>query len=183
MGHEKGHGHGHGHGEYRFCPQCGGWLERRLMKIGEPERLVCRSCSFIFYLDPKVVAGTLFTLDGRVVLLRRGVEPSLGKWVFPGGFVDRGESVTDAAIRETKEESCLDVRLDSIVGVYSYAGSPNVIVVYAAEVTGGKLDAGDESTEAATFDAREIPWDDLGFHSTREALKDYIRVYLKEKME
>jgi 8-oxo-dGTP diphosphatase len=181
MAHEKEHSHGHG--EYRFCPQCGGGLERRLLKAGEPKRLVCQSCSFIFYLDPKVVAGTLFTIDGRVVLLRRGVEPSLGKWVFPGGFVDRGESVTDAAIRETKEESCLDVRLDSIVGVYSYAGSPNVIVVYAAEVIGGKLDAGDESTEAATFDTRDIPWDDLGFHSTREALKDYIRLYLRAKTE
>ncbi len=183
MAHEKEHSHGHGHGEHRFCPQCGGGLERRLLKAGEPQRLVCGICSFIFYLDPKVVAGTLFTIDGRVVLLRRGVEPSLGKWVFPGGYVDRGESVTDAAIRETKEESCLDVRLDSIVGVYSYAGSANVIVVYAAEVIGGKLDAGDESTEASVFDARDIPWDDLGFHSTREALKDYIRVYLNKKME
>jgi 8-oxo-dGTP diphosphatase len=181
MAHEKEHSHGHG--EHRFCPQCGGGLERRLLKAGEPQRLVCGICSFIFYLDPKVVAGTLFTIDGRVVLLRRGVEPSLGKWVFPGGYVDRGESVPDAAIRETKEESCLDVRLDSIVGVYSYAGSPNVIVVYAAEVIGGKLDAGDESTEAAIFDAREIPWDDLGFHSTREALRDYLRLYLHAKTE
>jgi len=175
--------HGHGHVEYRFCPRCGGGLERRLMKAGEPKRLVCGGCSFIFYLDPKVVAGTLFTIDQRVVLLRRGVEPALGKWVFPGGYVDRGESVMDAAIRETREESCLDVRLGPVVGVYSYKGSPNVIVVYAAEVIGGKLAAGDESVEAATFDARKIPWNDLGFDSTREALRDYIRVYLGAKMK
>jgi ADP-ribose pyrophosphatase YjhB (NUDIX family) len=183
MAHEEEHGHDHGHGEFRFCPQCGGGLERRLMKAGEPQRLVCGVCSFIFYLDPKVVAGTLFTIDGRVVLLRRGVEPALGKWVFPGGYVDRGESVPDAAIRETKEEACLDVRLGAIVGVYSYAGSPNVIVVYTAEVVGGSLDAGDESLEAKTFDAAEIPWDDLAFHSTREALKDYLRVYLHQRTE
>jgi 8-oxo-dGTP diphosphatase len=175
--------HEHGRAEYRFCPQCGGGLERRLVKAGEPERLVCGGCSFIFYLDPKVVAGTLFTIDKRVVLLRRGVEPAIGKWVFPGGYVDRGESVTDAAIRETREESCLDVRLGSIVGVYSYRGSPNVIVVYAAEVIGGRLEAGDESVEAATFDSQDIPWDDLGFDSTRQALKDYIRLYLRERME
>ncbi len=182
MAHEKEHGHGHAHGEYRFCPQCGGALERRLVKAGEPERLVCAVCSFIFYLDPKVVAGTLFTIDGRIVLLRRGVEPSLGKWVFPGGYVDRGESVADAAIRETKEEACLDVRLNSIVGVYSYAGSLNVIVVYAAEVVGGKLEAGDESVEARLFTAGEIPWSELAFDSTREALQDYLRVYINGKV-
>ena len=176
-------GHSHGPVEYRFCPRCGGGLEPRRLKASEPERLVCQSCSFIFYLDPKVVAGTLFTIDRRVVLLRRGVEPSMGRWVFPGGYVDRGESVQEAAIRETKEESRLDVRLRSLVGVYSYQRSPNVIVVYAAEVIGGQLEAGDESLEAGTFAAGEIPWETLAFSSTRDALKDYIRLYLSAKME
>ena len=96
------HGHHHGHVEYRFCPRCGGDLDKRQIKGNEPKRLVCRAFSFIFYQDPKVVAGTLFQLDGGIVLLRRGVEPALGNWVFPGGYVDRGESVLDAAIRETK---------------------------------------------------------------------------------
>ena len=184
-GKEHGHHHKHGHGspEYRFCPKCGGGLASRLVKNGEPERLVCEGCSFIFYLDPKVVAGAVFTINGGIVLLRRGVEPSLGKWVFPGGYVDRGESVADAAVRETKEESCLDVRLGSILGVYSYAGSPNVIVVYAAEVTGGELAAGDESVEARTFAPEELPWRELGFDSTRDALKDYVRLYLKTGIE
>ena len=180
---ERAKGHSHGTVEYRFCPRCGGGLEPRRIKASEPERLVCRSCSFIFYLDPKVVVGTLFAIDQRVVLLRRGVEPGMGRWVFPGGYVDRGESVQDAAIRETKEESCLDVRLHSLVGVYSYQRSPNVIVVYAAEVVGGKLEAGDESVEARTFGATEIPWEELAFPSTRDALRDYIRLYLSGKME
>ena len=180
---EHAKGHSHGPMEYRYCPRCGGRLERRLIKAGEPQRLVCQSCSFIFYLDPKVVAGTLFTIDKRVVLLRRGVEPGMGKWVFPGGYVDRGESVPDAAIRETKEESCVDVRLGSLLGVYSYPHSANVIVVYAAEVIGGELGAGDESLEAGAFNAKEIPWDELAFPSTREALKDYVRLYLKQRME
>jgi 8-oxo-dGTP diphosphatase len=182
-GHDPGHAHSHGAPEYRFCPKCGGGLARRLVKPGEPERLVCVLCSFIFYLDPKVVAGAVFTLDEGIVLLRRGVEPSLGKWVFPGGYVDRGESVADAAIRETKEESCLDVRLDSIVGVYSYTGSPNVIVVYAAKVVGGALAAGDESVEARCFPPDDVPWRDLGFDSTRDAIQDYVRLYLKRGIE
>lgn len=172
------HDHDHGHIEYRFCPRCGGQLEKRLLKATEPKRLFCQACTFIFYLDPKVVAGTIFTLENRVVLLRRGVEPALGKWVFPGGYVDRGESVQDAAVRETKEESQLDVRLGSLLNVYSYPRSPNVIVVYAADVVGGELGAGDESVEAGTFAAEEIPWEELAFPSTKDALQEYISLYL-----
>jgi ADP-ribose pyrophosphatase YjhB (NUDIX family) len=183
MSGDKEHAHAHGHVEYRFCPRCGGNLARRKVKVGEPERLVCQRCSFIFYLDPKVVAGTIFTLNSRIVLLRRGVEPSMGKWVFPGGYVDRGESVREAAVRETKEECDLDVRLCSLLEVYSYPHSPNVIVVYAAEVIGGELKARDESVEAQTFAAPDIPWEELAFPSTRDALKDYARLYLNAKME
>jgi 8-oxo-dGTP diphosphatase len=170
--------HAHGHIEYRFCPRCGGGLEKRSIKAFEPKRLVCQACSFIFYQDPKVVAGTIFTLNGGVVLLRRGVEPAIGKWVFPGGYVDRGESVQEAAVRETLEESRLRVELDGLVDVYSYPNSPNVIIVYRAHIIGGELAVGDESVEAATFLPSKIPWPDLAFDSTREALKDYIKLYL-----
>jgi 8-oxo-dGTP diphosphatase len=173
------HAHGHGHVEFRFCPRCGGGLEQRRVKTNEPKRLVCQACSFIFYQDPKVVAGTVFTLDGGIVLLKRGVEPALGKWVFPGGYVDRGESVRDAAVRETKEESQLDVTLGPLLNVYSYPRSPNVIVVYTAEVVGGELAAADESLEARVLAPKEIPWHDLAFDSTKDALNDYIRLYLK----
>jgi 8-oxo-dGTP diphosphatase len=171
--------HHHGPIEYRFCPRCGGALDRWTVKASEPKRLVCQSCAFIFYQDPKVVAGTVFTLDGGIVLLKRGVEPAFGQWVFPSGYVDRGESVQDAAIRETKEESQLDVRLNSLLNVYSYPRSPNVIVVYVAEVIGGELAAADESTEAGIFSPKEVPWQELAFDSTRDALKDYIKFWLK----
>ena len=174
--------HHHGDVEYRFCPRCGGGLQKRLVKPTEPKRLVCQACSFIFYQDPKVVAGTIFTLNGGIVLLKRGVEPAMEKWVFPGGYVDRGESVAEAAIRETKEESQLDVKLGPLLNVYSYTRSPNVIVVYTAEVLSGDLGAGDESLEARTFALAEIPWSDLAFDSTKDALKDYIRLYLKNGM-
>ena len=113
------------------------------------------------------------------MLLKRGVEPAIGKWVFPGGYVDRGESVQDAAIRETKEEAQLDVKLSALLNVYSYPRSPNVIVVYTAEVIGGTLEAADESVEARVFSPREVPWQDLAFDSTRDALNDYIKFHLK----
>ena len=176
------HHHTHGHIEYRFCPRCGGDLEKRLVKPAEPKRLVCLNCSFIFYQDPKVVAGTIFTLDRGILLLKRYVEPAMGKWVFPGGYVDRGESVQEAAIRETREECQMEVKLGPLLNVYSYPGSPNIIVVYAAQVVGGELAAGDESVEARVFAPTEIPWNDLAFDSTKDALKDYISVYMKQKI-
>jgi 8-oxo-dGTP diphosphatase len=176
------HAHAHGRIEYRFCPRCGGDLEKQVIKATEPKRLVCQNCSFIFYQDPKVVAGTIFTLAGGIVLLKRGVEPAMGKWVFPGGYVDRGESVHAAAVRETKEESRLDVKIISLLNVYSYEGSPNIIVVYAAEIVGGELAAADESIEAGTFQPAGVPWHDLAFASTKDALNDYIKLYLREGM-
>jgi 8-oxo-dGTP diphosphatase len=161
--------------DYRFCPRCAGELERRVIKDREPARLVCSRCEFVFYLDPKVAACTISLWNGGIVLARRAIEPSLGKWVFPGGFVDRGETVAAAAVRETLEEVNLRVSLTGILDAYSYPGSQVVVIVYAAEVVDGRLATGDECLEVRTFAPEDIPWEDLAFESTREALRDYVR--------
>jgi NADH pyrophosphatase NudC (nudix superfamily) len=97
-------------GRFRFCPVCGGSLEARVIKAMDPKRLVCTSCEFIFYLDPKLAVGTIIRDDrDQIVLVRRAIEPGYGKWVFPGGYVDRGEEVLTAAVREAREECGLEV--------------------------------------------------------------------------
>jgi 8-oxo-dGTP diphosphatase len=160
---------------YRFCPACGGGLERRRLKEGDPHRLVCSRCGFVFYLDPKVAVGTIIRFgDKGIVLVRRAIEPGYGLWVFPGGYVDRGEAITAAALREAKEEAGLDIRLDGMVNVYSYAGRPPIIIVYAATVIGGELCTDDECLEARVFTPEEIPWERLAFRSTHEALREYL---------
>ena len=159
---------------YRFCPRCGGALAWKILKESEPQRLVCQACAFVFYLDTKVAACTICMVDGGIVLLRRTIEPRIGTWVFPGGFVDRGEAVSAAAIRETLEESNLRVSVTGILDVYSFPGSEVAVVVYAAEVVGGTLSAGDECNEARAFPPEEIPWGELAFESTRAALRDYV---------
>jgi len=147
------------------------------MKPDGPELQACPSCSFVHYHDPKVATGTLFTLDGGIVLVQRAIAPSYGKWVFPGGFVDKGERVEDAAIRETREEVNLDVEIDRLLNVYSYEDSAVVIIAYAAHVVGGELLARDESLDAKTFPLAQIPWEDLAFRSTQDAIKEYIASY------
>jgi 8-oxo-dGTP diphosphatase len=170
--------HSHDTPQFRFCPVCGAALEPRVLKATEPKRLVCTSltCGFVFYLDPKIAVGTVIRmLDGKIVLVRRAIEPGYGKWVFPGGYVDRGEEVTLAAIREAREESGLEVTLDGLINIYSYAGRTPIIVVYAATYVGGELAVDDEGLEARAFEPDEIPWEELAFRSTFEALKDYLR--------
>jgi ADP-ribose pyrophosphatase YjhB (NUDIX family) len=160
---------------YSFCPLCGGGLELRLLKTSEPERLVCISCGFVFYLDPKVAVGTIIRdPNDHIVLVRRAIEPGYGKWVFPGGFVDRGEQVLDAAVREAREETGLQIRVDRLLNVYSYPGLAPVIIVYVATMLGGCLACDDESLEAQFFPPEKIPWNELAFRSTVEALREFL---------
>jgi ADP-ribose pyrophosphatase YjhB (NUDIX family) len=172
--------HAHYHVPFRFCPVCGGRLGAKSLKAGDPDRLVCEACAFVFYLDPKVAVGTIIRApDSRIVLVRRAIEPGFGRWVFPGGYVDRGEPIEEAAVREAREECGLEIRLDGLVNIYSYASRTPVIIVYAATQTGGELRPDEESLEARTFDSSAIPWEALAFRSTGDALRDYLagRIY------
>jgi ADP-ribose pyrophosphatase YjhB (NUDIX family) len=152
-------------------------MESRQLKSGDPKRLVCTRCGQVLYLDPKVAVGTIIRAgDDRLVLVRRAIEPGYGLWVFPGGYVDRGEAVTAAAIREAKEEAGLEVELDELVNIYSYPRRSLIVIVYAARAVAGELCIDEECLEARLFTPADIPWDQLAFHSTTQALKDYLHV-------
>jgi ADP-ribose pyrophosphatase YjhB (NUDIX family) len=160
---------------YKFCPRCGGALEKRRLKVGEPERLFCPHCGFIFYLDPKLVVAAVVPMKDGLVLVRQARACRRDLWVLPGGFVDLGERPEEAITREVLEETRLSVRVNRLLKAYSYPGGQKVVLAYLCEYLSGDLAPGDETSEARVFAPEEIPWEHLGFRTTQEALRDYLR--------
>jgi ADP-ribose pyrophosphatase YjhB (NUDIX family) len=158
----------------RFCPLCGAGLVPKPIGVDKRPEMVCSGCEFIFYVNQKVVAGTIPWQDGRLLLTRRAIEPAIGKWTFPGGYVDWGETVDAAALRETWEETGLRVELGGLIGVYSYATAPVVIVVYRARVLGGTLTLCHENDRLEWVTPAEVRWEDLAFPSTVAAMRDFL---------
>lgn len=156
----------------KYCPHCGTRLSVRT--VNGRERPSCPACGFTVFFDPKVAACTVPELDGRFVLVQRAIDPGRGKWTFPGGYMDQGETVEEAALRETLEETGLQVSLAGLLGVYSQPDSPVVVIVYRARVVGGSLRVTEECLDARAFAPGEIPWDAMAFPSTRRALEDLL---------
>ncbi len=153
--------------EARFCPRCG-----QAADVEFPRRIVCSHCGSVAYYNPKPAAGAIPVDDeGAVILLRRGFDPGRGLWTFPGGFVDLGESVEDAARRETEEELGMAIELGPTVGVYSRANDRVVLIVYRARALGPPRTT-EEAVEVRSFTLDELPWDELAFWSTELALRD-----------
>ena len=158
----------------RFCSRCGALLVRRFHAPDGRERLICEGCGRIQYENPTVVGAVLLEREGAVLLLRRAQAPRAGTWVFPGGFVELGETVEAAAVRECREETGATPALGPLLGVYSRPGPGVVIVVYRAAIAAGEPRAGHEATEVAWFTPDRIPWSDLAFDTTEATLQDWV---------
>tara|TARA_B100000530_G_scaffold270759_1_gene183458 strand:- start:6102 stop:6485 length:384 start_codon:yes stop_codon:yes gene_type:complete len=123
------------------------------------------------FIDPKVVTGVLFTINSEVVLVQRNLEPQRGKWTFPAGFVDRGEKVENAAIREVFEETGFIVELDKLVGVYSQEDDPIILIVYSGHIVGGERTDNSEVQSIQTFALDKLPV--LAFDRDRKIIQDW----------
>ena len=155
--------------EARFCPRCG-----QPASVDYPRSINCPHCGYGAYYNPKPVAAAIpVTPDGHIILLRRGFDPGKDLWTFPGGFVDLGESVEEAAQREAQEELEIEIELTDLVGVYSNQTDRVVLIVFAATTTQPPQTT-PEATEVTTFHPDEIPWQELAFWSTTNALKDFL---------
>jgi ADP-ribose pyrophosphatase YjhB (NUDIX family) len=158
-----------------YCSRCGAELRHGAVDGEDRHRSSCSACGHIAYVNPRLVVTTLpVTADGRLVLLRRGIEPGLGAWAQPGGFLEVDETVHEAAIRETLEETGLIVRPGEVVGFYTRLEAAVVVVVFEAEVVSGTAAPTPEALEIQAFPADGIPWSGLAFKTTYWALVDWL---------
>ncbi len=155
--------------QINFCQSCGGDLSEK--EVEYRRRPYCPACGFVVFLDPKVAAVVLVEIDSKLVLIKRGIEPAMGRWAFPSGYVDRGEVVEVAAAREVREETGLEVEVGRLVGVYSRPGEAVILVVYEAERVGGTFRAGADAEQTGLFSLDDLP--PLPFPHDAEILRDW----------
>ncbi len=158
-----------------FCSRCGAELRLGVVEGEDRERSSCPACGHITYVNPRLVVTALpVTEDGRLVLLRRGIEPGLGAWAQPGGFLEVDETIAEGAIRETLEETGLLIEPGEIVGLYTRLEAAVVILVFEARVVGGTPAPTVEALEIEAFAADALPWSGLAFKTTYWALVDWL---------
>ncbi len=155
-----------------YCSSCGSKVEER-QAFGQL-RPVCPSCGRVHFLDPKVGAGVLIAKDGKILLVRRSVEPELGKWTLPAGFVEGDEDPRETASRECLEETGLVVRIGELLDVIhgrEHSSGASIVIIYTGEVVGGELAPSDDADAAEYFAPSELP--PLAFEATRRAIEDW----------
>src|SRR5690242_20242447 len=157
-----------------YCPRCGTLMERRL--VDDRDREVCPACGFILYRNPVPAVGVVVALDGKVVLVRRRYEPRVGCWALPAGFMELGESAEEAAARECHEETGLLVRVDHLLGVFSFGEGQGtgLLIIYAATATGGELVAADDATEVGVYAPDLLP-SPMAFPTHLQAIERWRR--------
>ena len=170
-----------------YCPRCGAEMETR--ELGGRPRRICPACNFVLYENPVPGVGVLVEMDvwpgldasggpGQgILLVCRGEPPFKGRWALPAGYIEADESVEQAAVRECREETGLEVELLELFGVYSFPEGPvqsGIIIFFRARPVGGTLRAGDDAQEVAVFAPDELP-EDVAFRTHREVLARWVR--------
>lgn len=165
----------------RFCPRCGGSLGER--DVRGHSRITCDACGYIFYAPPAPVTCVLVVEDDRVLLVRRKYPPKTGQWCLPAGFVEVGEDPAESAARETTEETGLTIEITRLIDSWASGEdhrTPIVCFAFEGKVAGGKLEAGDDATEAAFFSRSEIP-ENVAFSTHRQLIERCFRRRAKRR--
>ena len=161
------------HSPIKFCSNCGAKVEQKIPPGETLVRKVCPSCHTIHYQNPKIVAGCIPEWENQILLCRRAIEPRLGFWTFPAGFMELGESMEEAAARETLEEATAEVEVTSIYAIYTLRRVDQVYVVFRGQLRTREFGVGEESSEVELVSLENIPWESLAFPVIREILARY----------
>lgn len=158
-----------------YCSHCGQPVTLEVPPGDNRPRYVCRSCGNVHYENPKVVVGCVPEHDGRILICKRAIEPRYGYWTVPAGFMELGESLAEAAIRETWEEARARVSLGPLFAVVDVIQARQVHVFFRGELHAGEHGAGEETLETRLVSPAELPWDEIAFPSVRIALERYLQ--------
>jgi len=159
----------------KFCPDCGSPIELRQPSDDNRQRHVCTVCATIHYQNPKMIIGSIPEWeDGRILLCRRAIEPRHGLWTLPAGFMENGETTTEAAARETQEEANAAVQIGELYSLYNIPYINQVYMLFRARLLNLNFSPGSESLEVALFKEKDIPWDNLAFRAVSLTLQDYF---------
>ena len=148
-------------------------FQRRIPDGDTHERDVCATCGFVNYVNPKIVTGSIVRYEDKILLCRRAIEPRIGFWTLPAGFMELGETTEQAAMREAQEEANANIVIDRLLAIYTIPRIAQVQIMYLAHLETPVFSAGPESLEVMLADWAEIPWDELAFPSVRWALEQY----------
>ena len=160
----------------KFCHQCAGSLILRIPQGDDKPRHCCSKCDAIFYLNPKNVVGTLSFFEDKVLLCKRAIQPRIGKWTLPAGYMENGESSLDGAIRETQEEAgaSVIVESDSLYTLFNLPKINQVYIFFRTQLANLNFSAGIESQEVALFSEAEVPWAEIAFPVVKSTLEHYF---------
>lgn len=166
--------------KHTFCPRCGTQMQTRLLE--GRARDVCTACDYIFYRNPVPAVGVVVEHQNGIVLVKRKYEPRANFWSLPAGYLELDESTEAAAVRECCEETSLDVRINALLGVYSFGAGAysGLVIIYAASVVGGTLQAADDAADAQVFDPDQLP-SPLAFSTHVQAIEDW-RQYRRRQL-
>lgn len=157
-----------------FCPSCGSAVELRCPDNDDRLRHICVTCGMIHYQNPKMVIGSIPEWEDKILLCRRAIEPRYGLWTLPGGFMENGETTTEAAIRETLEEANARIAIGDLYSMYSLPYIDQVHMLFRARLLDPDFSPGVESLEVRLFAEHEIPWDEIAFRPVKYSLKHYF---------
>jgi ADP-ribose pyrophosphatase YjhB (NUDIX family) len=157
-----------------FCNQCGARVELRVPPGDHLPRHICSSCGTIHYENPRLVVGCVPEHDGRILICKRAIEPRVGFWTVPAGFMENNETLQQAAARESQEEALAEVRIGSLLSVVHVLHAHQVHVFFRASLPKAEFGVGPESLEVKLVRPEEIPWDEIAFLSTAFTLQRYL---------
>jgi ADP-ribose pyrophosphatase YjhB (NUDIX family) len=158
----------------QFCEKCGAPVQLAVPAGDHLPRHVCTACGHIHYRNPRVVVGCVPGYEDRILLCRRAIEPRRGYWTVPAGFMENGETLQQAAARESQEEALAQVEIGTLLAVVHVLHAQQVHVFFRARLASAQFGPGPESLEVELIRPEEIPWPDLAFPSTEFTLRRYL---------